>query len=111
MRPDRVACTRLLRVHGFREAGLAREACTIVIDHLFRAYDAVEIRAEMDFRNVPSRCSSKRWGSSAWSHTRQTTLRGRPALDYRYQPAPVALDEVPNECCACVCGPTAATVA
>ena len=99
MRPDRVAFLAYFVFTAFARQGLAREACTIVIDHLFRAYDAVEIRAEMDFRNVPSRCLVEALGFKRQSHTRQTTLRGRPALDYRYHQAPVALDEVPNECC------------
>jgi RimJ/RimL family protein N-acetyltransferase len=85
MRPDRVAFLAYYVFTRFARQGFAKEACTAVIAHLFRAYDAVEIRAEMDFRNVPSRCLVEALGFKRRSHTRQTTLRGRPALDYRYR--------------------------
>jgi RimJ/RimL family protein N-acetyltransferase len=94
MRPDRVVFIAYFVFTRFSRRGYAREACRAVIDHLFRAYDAVEIRAEMDYRNVPSRCLVESLGFARRTHNKRTTLRGRPALDYRYRlkrPAPEAL--------------------
>lgn len=85
MRPDRVVLLAYFVFTPFMRQGIAKEACAAAIDHLFRAYDAVEIRAEMDFRNVPSRCLVEALGFTRRSHTRQTTLRGRPSIDYRYR--------------------------
>jgi [ribosomal protein S5]-alanine N-acetyltransferase len=94
MRPDRVVYLAYFVFTRFSRQGIAKEACTSVIDHLFRAYDAVEIRAEMDYRNIPSRCLVESLGFRRRTHNKQTTLRGRPALDYRYRlkrPPPEAL--------------------
>ena len=85
MRPDRVCYLAYFVFTRFARQGIAKEACTAVIDHLFRAYDAVEIRAEMDYRNIPSRCLVESLGFARRKHNKQTTLRGRPALDYRYR--------------------------
>ena len=82
MRPDRVAFLAYFVFPAFARQGLAREACTIVIDHLFRAYDAVEIRAEWTSATCRRAASSKRWGSSA-GPIRGRRRCGRPALDYR----------------------------
>ncbi|HVF65355.1 MAG TPA: hypothetical protein VNE58_15320 [Casimicrobiaceae bacterium] len=38
-------------------------------------YDAVEIRAEMDYRNVPSRCLVEALGFNRRSHNKRTMLR------------------------------------
>lgn len=94
MRPDRVVYLAYFVFTRFSRQGIAKEACAAVIDHLFRAYDAVEIRAEMDYRNVPSRCLVESLGFKRRAHNKQTTLRGHPALDYRYRlkrPQPAAL--------------------
>ena len=85
MRPDRVVYLAFFVFTRFSRQGLAKEACTAVIEHLFRAYDAVEIRAEMDYRNIPSRCLVEALGFKRRTHNKPTTLRGRPALDYRYR--------------------------
>jgi ribosomal-protein-alanine N-acetyltransferase len=85
MRADRVVYLAYFVFTRFSRQGLAREACRVVIDHLFRAYDAVEIRADMDYRNIPSRCLVESLGFKRRKHNKQTTLRGRPALDYRYR--------------------------
>ena len=39
----------------------------------------------MDYRNIPSRCLVESLGFKRRTHNKQTTLRGRPALDYRYR--------------------------
>jgi ribosomal-protein-alanine N-acetyltransferase len=85
MRPDRVVYLAYFVFTRFSRKGLAKEACAVVIEHLFRAYDAVEIRADMDYRNIPSRCLIESLGFRRRRHNKQTTLRGRPALDYRYR--------------------------
>lgn len=85
MRTDRVVYLAYFVFTPFARQGLAREACGAVIQHLWRAYDAVEIRADMDYRNVPSRCLVESLGFVRRAHNRPTTLRGRPALDYRYR--------------------------
>jgi [ribosomal protein S5]-alanine N-acetyltransferase len=85
MRPDRIVYLAYFIFTSYMRHGYAREACAAVIDHLFRAYDAVEIRADMDYRNVPSRCLVESLGFVRRAHNRPTTLRGRPALDYRYR--------------------------
>lgn len=85
MRPDRVVFLAYFVFTRHGRKGYAKEACQAVVAHLFRAYDAVEIRAEMDYRNVPSRCLVESLGFKRRTHNRPTTLRGRPALDYRYR--------------------------
>jgi RimJ/RimL family protein N-acetyltransferase len=85
MRPDRVVYLAYFVFAPFMRQGYAREACAAVIDHLWRAYDAVEIRADMDYRNVPSRCLAESLGFVRRAHNRTTTLHGKPALDYRYR--------------------------
>ena len=85
MRPDRVVYLAYFVFASHMRRGYAREACAAVIDHLWRAYDAVEVRADMDYRNVPSRCLVESLGFVRRAHNRTTTLRGRPALDYRYR--------------------------
>jgi RimJ/RimL family protein N-acetyltransferase len=65
--------------------GIAHEACAAVIDHLWRAYDAAEIRADIDFRNVPSRCLVEGLGFVRRARHIVTTLRGAPSYDYRYR--------------------------
>ena len=56
VRADRVVFLAYYVFTGFTRQGIAREACTAVIEHLWRAYDPPKIRADIDFRNVPSRC-------------------------------------------------------
>jgi [ribosomal protein S5]-alanine N-acetyltransferase len=85
MRPDRIVYLAYFVFAPYMRRGYAREACAVVIEHLWRAYDAVEIRADMDYRNVPSRCLVESLGFVRRAHNRTTTLRGRPALDYRYR--------------------------
>jgi len=85
MRPDRVVYLAYYVFTPYMRKGYGREACRAAIDHLWRAYDAVEIRADMDYRNVPSRCLVESLGFVRWTHNRTTTLRGKPALDYRYR--------------------------
>jgi len=85
MRPDRIVYLAYFIFTAFMRNGFAREACGAVIQHLWRAYDAVEIRADMDYRNVPSRCLVESLGFVRRAHNRRTMLRGRPSLDYRYR--------------------------
>jgi RimJ/RimL family protein N-acetyltransferase len=85
IRPDRVVYLAYYVFGPFMRKGIAREACAAVIEHLWRAYDAVEIRADIDYRNVPSRCLVESLGFVRRAHNKPTTLRGRPALDYRYR--------------------------
>jgi RimJ/RimL family protein N-acetyltransferase len=85
MRPDRVVYLAYFVFTAFMRKGIAREACGAVIQHLWRAYDAVEVRADMDYRNVPSRCLVESLGFTRRAHNRPTTLRGRPSFDYRYR--------------------------
>ena len=85
MRPDRIVYLAYYVFTRYMRQGYAREACEAVIQHLWRAYDAVEIRANMDYRNVPSRCLVESLGFVRRTHNKTTTLRGRPALDYRYR--------------------------
>ena len=70
---------------AYMRQGLAREACTTIIDHLWHAYDATEIRADSDFRNVPSRCLLESLGFTRRAHTRTTRVHGLPSVDYRYR--------------------------
>jgi RimJ/RimL family protein N-acetyltransferase len=85
MRPDRVVYLAYYVFTRYIRQGYAREACEAVIQHLWRAYDAVEIRANMDYRNVPSRCLVESLGFVRRTHNKTTTLRGHTALDYRYR--------------------------
>ncbi len=85
VRPDRIVFLAYYVFSKFMRRGIAREACTAVIDHLFRAYDATEIRADTDFRNVPSRCLVEALGFTRRSRHIVTTLRGAPSYDYRYR--------------------------
>ena len=81
MRPDRVVYLAYYIFTAFMRQGYGREACAAVIDHLWRAYDAVEIRADMDYRNVPSPCLVESLGFIRRAPNGTTTLRGRPARD------------------------------
>lgn len=85
MRPDRVVYLAYFVFTPYVRRGYAREACQTVIEHLWRAYDAVEVRADMDYHNVPSRCLVESLGFVRRTHNRPTTLRGRASLDYRYR--------------------------
>lgn len=85
MRADRVVYLAYYVFTPFMRRGYAREACAAVLEHLWRAYDAVEIRANMDYRNVPSRCLVESLGFVRRAHNKPTMLRGKPALDYRYR--------------------------
>jgi RimJ/RimL family protein N-acetyltransferase len=85
VRPDRVVFLAYYVFTAFARSGIAREACTAVIEHLWRAYDATEIRADTDYRNVPSRCLVESLGFVRRTRPIVTTLRGEPAIDYRYR--------------------------
>jgi len=85
VRPDRIVFLAYYVFTKFMRRGIAREACTAVIDHLFRAYDAAEIRADSDFRNVPSRCLVEALGFTRRTRHIVTMLRGAPSYDYRYR--------------------------
>jgi ribosomal-protein-alanine N-acetyltransferase len=85
VRPDRVAFLAFYVFTAFARRGIAREACLAVIDHLWRAYDATEIRADVDYRNVPSRCLVESLGFKRRTRNIVTTLRGTPSVDYRYR--------------------------
>jgi len=85
VRPDRVVFLAYYVFTKYMRRGIAREACSAVIDHLWRAYDAREIRADSDFRNVPSRCLVEALGFTRRTRHIVTTLRGAPSYDYRYR--------------------------
>jgi RimJ/RimL family protein N-acetyltransferase len=85
VRPDRVVFLAYYVFTSFARTGIAREACTAVIEHLWRAYDAAEIRSDIDFRNVPSRCLVESLGFVRRTRNIVTTLRGTPSIDYRYR--------------------------
>ena len=85
VRPDRVAFLAYYVFTAHARRGFAREACVAVIDHLWRAYDAAEIRADMDYRNVPSRCLVEALGFVRRTRHIASTLRGAPSVDYRYR--------------------------
>jgi RimJ/RimL family protein N-acetyltransferase len=85
IRPDRVVFLAYYVFTRFTRQGIAREACAAVIEHLWRAYDAREIRADMDYRNVPSRCLVEALGFVRRRHKVATTFRGEPSVDYRYR--------------------------
>ena len=85
VRPDRIVFLAYYVFTPFARRGIAREACTAVIDHLWRDYDAVEIRADTDYRNVPSRSLVESLGFVRRTRNIVTTLRGEPSIDYRYR--------------------------
>lgn len=85
VRADRVVFLAYYVFTAFARQGIAREACTAVIEHLWRAYDAAEVRADIDFRNVPSRCLVESLGFVRRARNSVTTLRGAPSVDYRYR--------------------------
>jgi [ribosomal protein S5]-alanine N-acetyltransferase len=85
VRPDRVVFLAYYVFTAHARQGIAREACTAVIDHLWRDYDAVEIRADTDYRNVPSRSLVESLGFARRTRNIITTLRGEPSVDYRYR--------------------------
>ncbi len=85
VRPDRVVFLAYYVFSVFARQGIAREACTGVIDHLWHAYDAAEVRADIDFRNVPSRCLIESLGFVRRARNIVTTLRGAPSVDCRYR--------------------------
>jgi len=85
VRPDRVVFLAFYVFTAFARRGIASEASRIVIEHLWRAYDANEIRADTDYRNVPARCLVESLGFSRRSRNIATSLRGEPSFDYRYR--------------------------
>ncbi len=85
VRPDRVVFLAYYVFTRFARQGIAREGCRAVIEHLWRAYDAREIRADMDYRNVPSRCLVEALGFVRRRRQVATTFRGEPSIDYRYR--------------------------
>jgi RimJ/RimL family protein N-acetyltransferase len=85
VRPDRIVFLAYYVFTAYMRRGIAREACTVVIDHLWRAYDAAEIRADIDYRNVPSRCLVEALGFARRSRNIVSALRGEPSVDYRYR--------------------------
>ena len=85
VRPDRIVFLAYYVFTAHARQGFAREACTAVIEHLWRAYDAAEVRADIDFRNVPSRCLVESLGFVRRARNIVTTLRGAPSVDCRYR--------------------------
>jgi RimJ/RimL family protein N-acetyltransferase len=85
VRPDRVVFLAYYVFARYMRQGIAREACRAVIEHLWRAYDAREVRADMDYRNVPSRCLVEALGFARRKRQVATTFRGEPSIDYRYR--------------------------
>ena len=85
VRPDRVVFLAYYVFTAHARQGYAREACAAVIEHLWRAYDAAEVRADMDYRNVPSRCLVETLGFARRTRTIASTLRGEASTDYRYR--------------------------
>ena len=85
VRPDRIVFIAFYVFTAYARRGVAREACTAMIDHLWRDYDAVEIRADTDYRNVPSRSLVESLGFVRRARNIITTLRGEPSTDYRYR--------------------------
>jgi ribosomal-protein-alanine N-acetyltransferase len=85
IRPDRVVFLAYYVFTAYARQGYAREACAAVIDHLWRAYDAAEIRADMDYRNVPSRCLVEALGFARRARHIASTLRGAASIEYRYR--------------------------
>ena len=85
VRPDRVVHLAYYVFSKYTRQGYAREACSSIVDHLWHAYDATEVRADSDFRNVPSRCLLESLGFMRRTHTRTTRVHGLPSVDYRYR--------------------------
>lgn len=85
VRPDRVVFLAYYVFTAHARQGYAREACAAVIEHLWRAYDAAEVRADMDYRNVPSRCLVETLGFARRTRNIASTLRGEASIDYRYR--------------------------
>ncbi len=85
VRRDRVVYLAFFVFTASQRQGYGREACSTVLDHLWRAYDAVEVRCEMDYRNVPSRCLAEALGFKRRTRTVQRTLRGEETIDCRYR--------------------------
>jgi ribosomal-protein-alanine N-acetyltransferase len=85
VRPDRVVYLAYYVFRAFARQGVAREACTAVLEHLWKAYDAREVRADMDYRNVPSRCLVESLGFVRRRHKAAAKLRGEPSVEYRYR--------------------------
>ena len=85
VRADRIVFLAYYVFTQHMRHGIASEACTAVIDHLWRAYDATEIRADTDYRNVPSRCLVEALGFTRRTRHIVTTLRGAQSYDYRYR--------------------------
>jgi ribosomal-protein-alanine N-acetyltransferase len=85
VRPDRIVFLAYYVFTAFARQGIAREACAAVIEHLWRAYDAAEVRADMDFHNVPSRSLVESLGFVRRTRNIVTTLRSQPSIDYRYR--------------------------
>jgi ribosomal-protein-alanine N-acetyltransferase len=85
VRPDRAVYLAYYVFAASQRQGYGREACAAVLDHLWRAYDAIEVRCEMDYRNVPSRCLAEALGFRRRTRNVARTLRGEVAVDYRYR--------------------------
>ena len=100
LRPDRVAYLAYFIFVPYARQGYPREACSAVIEHLWRAYDAIELRADMDYRNLPSRLLVESLGFVRRTHNKPTRLHGAPSIDYRYRirrPGPRATSDEPPE--------------
>ena len=85
VRPDRIVFLAYYVFTAHMRRGIGREACTAVIEHLWRAYDAAEIRADTDYRNVPSRCLVEALGFVRRTRNIIAALRGEPTIEYRYR--------------------------
>jgi RimJ/RimL family protein N-acetyltransferase len=85
LRADRIAYLACYVFPRHVREGYGREASAAAIDHLWRAYDAQEVRIEMDYRNVPARCLAESLGFVRRRHAKHGTLRGLPAVGYGYR--------------------------
>jgi len=85
LRDDRVAYLACYMFPQYARQGFGHEACTAAIDHLWRAYDAREIRIETDYRNVPARCLAESLGFARRRRVKHGALRGAPTVHYRYR--------------------------
>jgi len=85
LRDDRVAYLACYIFPQHARQGFGHEACTAAIDHLWRAYDAREIRIETDYRNVPARCLAESLGFARRRRVKHGALRGAPTVHYRYR--------------------------
>jgi len=91
LREDRIAYLACYVFPRYARAGYGREASAAAITQLWRAYDAQEVRIEMDYRNVPARCLAESLGFVRRRHMKRGTLRGLPAVGYGYRlPRPVS---------------------